>query len=108
MPQCGMEFEIHVRETTTKTGSDMDVIATTPLNSDGLPTDGHARPAAGLRDDTGEARASALDASGPLWPLALNGWMSLDRLPARLLKAIRAHALAEATAVPAPRSGATP
>lgn len=52
-----------------------------------------------------EARARALDASGPLWPLALNGWMSLDRLPPRLAKAIRAHASAEAAAVPAPRPG---
>ena len=53
-----------------------------------------------------EAREHALDASGPLWPLALNGWMSLDRLPARLLDALRAHA--KAAAVPAPRSGAAP
>lgn len=99
---------MHVRETITKAGSDMDVIAASSLNSDALPTDGQARPASGLRNDTGEARASGLDASGPLWPLALNGWMSLDRLPARLMEAIRAHALAEAAAVPAHRSGAAP
>lgn len=103
-----MGFEMHVRETTAKAGSDMDAIATPLLNSDALPADGQTRPALGSRDDTGEARARALDASGPLWPLALNGWMSLDRLPARLLKAIRAHAFAKATALPAPRSGVTP
>lgn len=44
-------------------------------------------------------RERALDASGPLWPLALNGWMPLDRLPAR-------HA--KAATVPAPSSGAAP
>ena len=60
----------------------------------------------GPSTDAGDPRDRALDASGPLWPLALNGWMSLDRLPARLMKAMRAHALAEAAAVPAQRSGA--
>jgi hypothetical protein len=58
------------------------------------------------RAHSNDARACALDASGPLWPLALNGWMSLDRLPARLMDAIRAHA--KAAAVPASRSGAAP
>ena len=61
---------------------------------------------AGAED--GRARDRGLDASGPLWPLALNGWMSLDRLPVRLVRAIRAHARADAAAVPAPRSGAAP
>jgi len=46
-----------------------------------------------------QVRERALDASGPLWPLALNGWMPLDRLPVR-------HA--EAAAVPAPLPGAAP
>ena len=63
-------------------------------------------PAMSAGDPSGEARDRGLDASGPLWPLALNGWMSLDRLPARLMDAIRAHA--KATAVPAPPSGAAP
>jgi hypothetical protein len=59
-------------------------------------------------DPVAEARARALDASGPLWPLALNGWMSLDRLSARLAKEIRVQASAEAAAVPAQRPGAAP
>jgi len=78
------------------------------LASDLAANGGKEGLATGAGDPSNEARERGLDASGPLWPLALNGWMSLDRLPARLVKAIRAHALAEAAAVPAPRSGAAP
>lgn len=56
------------------------------------------------RGPSNEARNHALDASGPLWPLALNGWMPLDRLPDRLANILRARA--DAPAVPAPCSGA--
>ena len=93
-------------------GSDMDLTVTSPLDTDpDLASSGAEEgPAgdAGCGPSQHEARDRALDTSGPLWPLALNGWMSLDRLPARLMKAIRAHALAEAAAVPAHRSGAAP
>ncbi len=94
-----MAFEIDRSETTQNVGSDMDLTANDFLEmAPALASESeNEEPSMGAAGQSNGARERALDASGPLWPLALNGWMPLDRLPVQ-------HA--KAAAVPAPSSGA--